>query len=50
MIYNLMLKFKERGYTRLILGTGNDGKDSIYKFKKGFTKGENHIYTYGGKI
>lgn len=50
MIYSLMFKFKKKGYSRLILGTGNKGKDAIYKFKKGFVNEENYLYTYGGTI
>jgi len=51
MIYQLMLKYKKRGYSRLVLGTGVDGKnDSVYLFKKGFTDTESYIYTYGADI
>ncbi|MBU4069529.1 MAG: peptidoglycan bridge formation glycyltransferase FemA/FemB family protein [Nanoarchaeota archaeon] len=50
MIYNLMFEYKKKGYSRLILGTGNDGKDSVYKFKQGFAKSEAYVDTYGGEI
>lgn len=46
MIYNLARKYKNMGYSRLILGTGCGGKkDSVYLFKKGFSKNESFIYT-----
>ena len=47
MIFDMMLKFKSKGVSRLVLGTGNNGKDSIYNFKKGFTDREYSIATYG---
>jgi len=51
MIYNLMKKYMKKGYTRLILGTGVDGKqDSIYQFKRGFTDQESYVYTYGTNL
>ena len=51
MIYELMLRYKRRGYSRLVLGTGVDGEeDSIYRFKRGFGGQESYIYTYGTKL
>lgn len=50
MIYNLMLEYKRKRYKRLILGTGNRGRDSIYQFKRGFTNKDHHIYTYGKEL
>ena len=47
MISDMMLKFKSKSFSRLVLGTGNNGKDSIYNFKKGFTDREYSICTYG---
>lgn len=50
MIYNLIFKYKKRGYERLVLGTGSNGRDSIYRFKRGFTDRDHYIYTYGANI
>lgn len=51
MIYELMRRYKKRKYSRLILGTGVDGKrDPIYRFKQGFTNREAYIYTYGRDV
>ncbi len=51
MIYEMMLRYKARGYCTLVLGTGVDGReDSIYRFKKGFGQQESHIHTYGTKL
>lgn len=47
MIYKLIFEYKRKGYKRLILGTGNNGRDSIYQFKRGFTNKDHYIYTYG---
>jgi lipid II:glycine glycyltransferase (peptidoglycan interpeptide bridge formation enzyme) len=47
MIYDMMSKFKSKRFSRLVLGTGNNGKDSIYDFKKGFTDRECSVCTYG---
>ena len=47
MIFDMMLKFKSKCFSRLVLGTGSNGKDSIYHFKKGFTDREYSIGTYG---
>lgn len=47
MLYNLILEYKEAGYKRLVLGTGSQGIDSIYRFKQGFSKNSKHyICTY----
>lgn len=50
MIYNLIFEYKKKGYKRLVLGTGNTGKDSIYRFKRGFTDNDNFIINYELKI
>ncbi len=47
MIYDMMLKFKSERFSRLALGTGSSGKDSIYRFKRGFTDREYSVCTYG---
>ena len=46
MIYNLIFEYKNRGYRRLILGTGSQPGDSVYQFKRGFTDRDSYIYTY----
>ncbi|MCK5179255.1 MAG: GNAT family N-acetyltransferase [Candidatus Omnitrophica bacterium] len=46
MIDRLIFEYKEKGYKRLVLGTGHNGKDSIYRFKKGFTDQNSYIDTY----
>jgi len=50
MIYELIKEYKEKGYSHIILGTGNKGKDKIYEFKRGFTDKDSWVYTYGGEI
>ncbi len=47
MIFDMILKFKSEGFSRLVLGTGQSGKDSIYHFKKGFTDKESAVSIYG---
>lgn len=47
MIFDMMLKFKSKCFSRLVLGTGNNGKDPIYNFKRGFTDRESSVCTYG---
>lgn len=47
MIFDMMLKFKSKCFSRLVLGTGSNGKDSVYHFKKGFTDSEYSVCTYG---
>ena len=49
MIYELILKYKAKKYSRLVLGTGNLEHDSIYKFKSAFTNRTDHIFTYEKK-
>lgn len=47
MIFDMILKFKSKCFSRLVLGTGSNGKDSIYNFKRGFTDKESSVCTYG---
>jgi hypothetical protein len=48
MIDRLITRYKFLGYHRLILGTGaeDDGLDSIFYFKQGFTKNRSSIGIY----
>lgn len=47
MINYLIENYKEKGYKRLVLGTGIDGRsDDIFRFKKGFSKDECFVKTY----
>lgn len=46
MIFELIRRFKINGFSKLILGTGCDGKDSIYRFKRGFTDREHQVRTF----
>ncbi|MBF0504779.1 MAG: GNAT family N-acetyltransferase [Candidatus Omnitrophica bacterium] len=47
MVSDMMLRFKSIGFTKLVLGTGNNGKDSIFDFKRGFVNREHSVLTYG---
>jgi|GEM_PF-4797392 len=47
MISDMIAQFKSKGFSRLVLGTGNNGKDPVYDFKKGFTDKECSVRTYG---
>jgi len=50
MIFNLISKYKAKGFRRLVLGTGNAGNDPIYNFKRGFQDKDHYIDTYEKKI
>src|SRR3989339_942824 len=50
MIHNLILEYKKRGYKQLVLGTGIKGKDSVYRFREGFTVKDSYIYTYQDRL
>lgn len=47
MIFDAALYFKERGFNRLVLGTGSKGYDSVFRFKRGFTNGDSWIDIQG---
>ncbi len=49
MIYQLMFDLKKDGMQKLVLGTGHEPYDPIYRFKRGFTDKDNYILTYEKK-
>lgn len=50
MIRNLILAYKKQGFRNFVLGTGCEGKDAVYRFKRGFADKDYYIDTYGGEI
>ncbi len=49
MIYRLISDLKHEGFEKLILGTGHEPYDPIYRFKRGFVDKDNFILTYEKK-
>ncbi len=46
MIADMIRTFKGQDIARLVLGTGTDGRDQIYRFKRGFTDSAAWVFTY----